>query len=134
MCQRQAALCTGLSCGRGALVYEHFTSDWSAADADFHSGPGGERDRFRPWGFQPGHLAQWAKLLLWLDARRPAAWLLPKARELFDAAWAEAWDSSEGRGGGMVYGFGPRPDSAGEMRLQWSNSDKYAWVQVRVLL
>ena len=153
MCQRQAARCAHITGGRGPLVYEHFTSDWAAPDVEFHRSGDGVRDRFRPWGFQPGHLAQWAKLLLWLDAREAAAaaaaagssapppsptWRLAAARALFDGAWEAAWDSGKGRGGGLVYGFAPvvaadAPASSGDARvpLPWSNEDKYAWVQVR---
>src|SRR5438309_2769163 len=73
---------------------------------------------FRPWGFQPGHQTEWAKLLLILDHHRPQSWLLPTARHLFDTALAKAWDEDFG---GIVYGVAPDDGVC--------DSDKYFWVQ-----
>jgi mannose/cellobiose epimerase-like protein (N-acyl-D-glucosamine 2-epimerase family) len=113
---RQAALA-------GDLVWEHYHADWSV-DWDYN-----RHDRsniFRPWGYQPGHLAEWAKLLLILERdlkrHRPAAWLLPRAVALFDAAVTRGWDAQHG---GMVYGFAP--DGA------VCDDDKYFWVQAETL-
>lgn len=137
MCRRQAARCAHVSGSGTPLVYEHFTTDWAAPDIAFHRGGDGVRDRFRPWGFQPGHLLQWAKLLLWLDARErrsgspPPAWRLATAWAFFDAAWKAAWDGGRACGG-LVYGFGPAGGAEEEeagATLVWSNEDKYAWVQ-----
>lgn len=105
---RQAALADG-------LVWEHYHADWSV-DWDYN-----RRDKsniFRPWGFQPGHQAEWAKLLLQLDARLPADWHLPRAEALFEAAVSRAWDRQHG---GLYYGFAP------DGRI--CDGDKYHWVQ-----
>ncbi|POA58939.1 N-acylglucosamine 2-epimerase, partial [Pseudomonas sp. GW460-R15] len=51
---RQAALADG-------LVWEHYREDWSV-DWDYNRGD--KTNIFRPWGFQTGHLTEWAKLLL----------------------------------------------------------------------
>ena len=124
MCVRQAALVDAAT-GCGPLVYEHYASDWSAPDLEYNKDK--PDDRFRPFGFQPGHLFEWAKLLVQLDALGvedadglPAAWRLPTARRFFDAA-LRGWDSA--RGGGFVYSMAPTP------ALPICNGLKYKWVQ-----
>ena len=57
---------------------------------------------FRPWGFQTGHLTEWAKLLMQLERHRPGTWMLPTARHFFDTAMRLGWDAEHG---GLVYGF-----------------------------
>ena len=114
---RQAALADG-------LIWEHYHADWSV-DWDYNRDD--KSNIFRPWGIQPGHLTEWAKLLLIIE-RHPVAmqgsseWLLPRARELFDKALGTAWDQ---RHGGIYYGFAP--DGA------ICDSDKYFWVQAESL-
>jgi mannose/cellobiose epimerase-like protein (N-acyl-D-glucosamine 2-epimerase family) len=110
--RRQAALA-------GGLIWEHYRSDWSV-DPDYNRGD--KSNIFRPWGYQPGHLTEWAKLLLILDRHRPQAWLLPRARELFDAAMTTAWDPVHG---GLHYGFAPDGSIC--------DADKYFWVQAESL-
>ena len=51
---RQAALADG-------LIWEHYRADWSV-DWDYNRND--KTNIFRPWGYQPGHLTEWAKLLL----------------------------------------------------------------------
>ena len=70
------------------------------------------------WGYQPGHQTEWAKLLLILERHRPAEWLLPTARHLFDTAMHRAWDAELG---GIFYGFAPDHSIC--------DGDKYFWVQ-----
>ena len=82
---------------------------------------------FRPWGYQPGHLTEWAKLLLILERHKDhlegdTDWLVIRAGELFSAAMAKAWDDQYG---GIYYGFAPD----GAIR----DSDKYFWVQAESL-
>jgi hypothetical protein len=77
---------------------------------------------FRPWGYQPGHVTEWAKLLCQLDAHLPKPWHLPRAAELFYRAWSTAWDPLHG---GMHYGFAP-DDSI-------CDPAKYHWVQAETL-
>ncbi|MDP9875745.1 mannose/cellobiose epimerase-like protein (N-acyl-D-glucosamine 2-epimerase family) [Variovorax boronicumulans] len=110
---RQAALADG-------LVWEHYREDWSV-DWDYNRGD--KTNIFRPWGFQTGHLTEWAKLLLQLEGHLgPGApgteWLVPRARHFFDTAMQRGWDAAHG---GLVYGFGP--DGA------VCDGDKYFWVQ-----
>lgn len=111
--QRQAALA-------GGLIWEHYHADWSV-DWDYNRND--KSNIFRPWGYQPGHLAEWAKLLLILERHAPMLqqagdWLLPRARSLFDVAMQRAWDAHNG---GLYYGFG----LDGEV----CDDDKYFWVQ-----
>jgi len=100
------------------LVWEHFHADWSV---DWRYNEDDSSNIFRPWGFQPGHQAEWAKLLLILERHRPLPWLLPRAVELFDAAMT-AWDADHG---GLHYGLGTD--------LTVCNRDKYFWVQAETL-
>jgi mannose/cellobiose epimerase-like protein (N-acyl-D-glucosamine 2-epimerase family) len=118
MTRRQAALA-------GGLVWEHYDARWNI-DWDYNrSDP---KHLFRPWGFQPGHQVEWAKLLLTLRTHLGARdgdvpdWLLPTARKLFDAALEHSWDADLG---GIVYGFAP--DGA------WCDDDKYFWVQAEAI-
>lgn len=101
------------------LVWEHYRSDWSV-DWDYNRDD--KTNIFRPWGFQTGHLTEWAKLLLQLEAHLPTdqrpAWLLERATRFFDTAMARAWDGTHG---GLVYGFAPDGTVC--------DSDKYFWVQ-----
>jgi mannose/cellobiose epimerase-like protein (N-acyl-D-glucosamine 2-epimerase family) len=117
MTQRQAALA-------GGLVWEHYDRDWNV-DWKYHLDD--PKHLFRPWGFQPGHQTEWAKLLVILDGHlrargTPADWPLPKARELFGTAVARAWDEAFG---GLCYGFAP------DGRI--CDDDKYFWVQAESL-
>jgi len=110
---RQAGLANG-------LVWEHYHADWSV-DWDYNKDD--KTNIFRPWGYQPGHLTEWAKLLLILErhADRLAGaweWLVPRAAELFDTAVARAWDAQHG---GIAYGFAPDGSIC--------DADKYFWVQ-----
>jgi mannose/cellobiose epimerase-like protein (N-acyl-D-glucosamine 2-epimerase family) len=121
--ERAALLAERMVQGRaalaGGLVWEHYRADWSI-DWDYNRGD--RSNIFRPWGFQPGHQIEWAKLLLILDRHAPAAWRLPRARELFDRAVAMAWDPVHG---GLVYGNDPDGGICDE--------DKYFWVQAEAI-
>jgi len=117
MTQRQAAKSEG-------LVWEHYDRDWNI-DWDYHRDD--PKHLFRPWGFQPGHQTEWAKLLLILDRHLSPSdeapeWLLPTARHLFDVAVARSWDSAHG---GLFYGFAPDGSVC--------DDDKYFWVQAESL-
>ena len=117
MTRRQAAKADG-------LVWEHYDSEWNV-DWDYHRD--NPKDLFRPWGYQPGHQTEWAKLLmilepLLLERGREENWLLPTARHLFDTALARAWDETNG---GIAYGFAPDGSVC--------DGDKYFWVQAESL-
>lgn len=110
ICNRQAGLAKG-------LVWEHYCEDWSA-DMQFHNTSEALKI-FRPWGFQPGHQVEWARLLITLNRHAPAIWFVPKARFLFDIAVKQAWDDEHG---GLAYSFDPDGTVC-----DW---DKIFWVQV----
>jgi mannose/cellobiose epimerase-like protein (N-acyl-D-glucosamine 2-epimerase family) len=117
MTRRQAAKADG-------LVWEHYDAQWNV-DWNYHLDD--PKHLFRPWGFQPGHQTEWAKLLLimeplLLERGREENWLAPTAKHLFDTALARAWDNKHG---GICYGFGP--DGA------VCDDDKYFWVQAESL-
>lgn len=112
MTNRQAALANG-------LVWEHYHTDWTV-DWDYNRGD--FSNIFKPWGIQPGHQTEWAKLLLILDAHRPEAWHLERARALFDWSVEHAWDAQHG---GLVYGLDPNGG--------FYDTDKYFWVQAESL-
>ncbi|MES2105422.1 MAG: AGE family epimerase/isomerase [Pseudomonadota bacterium] len=110
---RQAALA-------GGMIWEHYRPDWTI---DWEYNLHDKSNIFRPWGYQPGHFTEWAKLLLILERHAaamagPSGWLAPRAAQLFDMALAKAWDHEHG---GIFYGFGPQ----GEI----CDGDKYFWVQ-----
>ncbi|WP_374585724.1 AGE family epimerase/isomerase [Pseudoduganella sp.] len=115
--QRQAERANG-------MVWEHYRSDWSV---DWEYNLHDKANLFRPWGYQPGHFTEWAKLLLQLEQhkahlQRDSRWLLPAAERLFALAVERAWDYEHG---GLHYGFGPD----GEI----CDADKYFWVQAETL-
>jgi len=117
MTRRQAALADG-------LVWEHYDAQWRI-DWDYNRD--NPKHLFRPWGFQPGHQTEWAKLLLILESlllerNREERWLLPTARHLFDTAVKHAWDETHG---GLCYGFAPDGSVC--------DNDKYFWVQAESL-
>jgi mannose/cellobiose epimerase-like protein (N-acyl-D-glucosamine 2-epimerase family) len=82
MTRRQAAKA-------GGLVWEHYDENW---EIDWDYNLDDPKHLFRPWGFQPGHQTEWAKLLLILDRHVQADWLVPTAQHLFDVAVARSWD------------------------------------------
>lgn len=108
ICVRQAGKADG-------LIWEHYDVNWNP---DWEYNLDNPRHLFRPWGFQPGHLTEWAKLLLILRRHRDKDWLLTRAWELFDVALETAWDAEHG---GIVYGFAPDRTVC--------DGDKYFWVQ-----
>lgn len=97
------------------LVWEHFTRD---LEVDWEYNKDDPKNLYRPWGFQPGHQTEWAKLLITLHKFRPENWMIERASHLFDTALELAWDEEFG---GIQYGFNPQ----GEI----CDSDKYFWVQ-----
>lgn len=95
------------------LVWEHYTSDW---EHDFDYNRDDPRHTFRPWGYQPGHQIEWAKLLSVLARHENEAWLVPRAEELFEAALSYGWDDSAG---GFYYSF--------DLNKEPLVKDKYSW-------
>jgi len=124
MCVRQAALVGEALPGCGNIIYEHYSNDWKNPDLDFNRDK--PNDVFKPFGFQPGHLFEWSKLLVQLHELgaqeadgSPALWRLDTARLFFDTAM-KGWDELHG---GIVYSCYPSKD------FKFCNTFKYKWVQ-----
>lgn len=94
-------------------IWEHFTEDW---DPDFEYNREEPAHQFRPWGYQPGHHVEWAKLLLVLHEHDPESWQVPRATELFETAVDMGWDDDHG---GLYYTI----DRDGEPVV----ANKYGW-------
>lgn len=101
------------------LIWEHYDANWQI---DWQYNLDNPKHLFRPWGFQPGHQTEWAKLLLILDRHQPAPWHLEWAEALFNQALERAWDHDYG---GICYGFAPDGSIC--------DGDKYFWVQAESL-
>ncbi|MFY8282788.1 AGE family epimerase/isomerase [Pseudoalteromonas sp. SSMSWG5] len=101
------------------FVWEHYNKNWQI-DLDYNKDD--PQHLFRPWGFQPGHQTEWAKLLLILHRHIDEPWLVTRAKSLFDETLSIAWDLQHG---GIFYGFAPDK--------QICDSDKYFWVQAESL-
>ena len=95
------------------LLWEHYTEEWEL-DWEYNRDKPGHL--FRPWGYQPGHLLEWSKLLCSLATHRTESWLIDRAERFFDAAVTDGWDDEFG---GFVYNF----DRDGEVVV----ADKYYW-------
>ncbi|MEJ5999378.1 AGE family epimerase/isomerase [Paucibacter soli] len=112
--QRQAERC-------GGLIWEHYDAQWQP---DWQFNIDDPANLFRPWGYQPGHFTEWAKLLLQLEslgAKLPGkdlGWALPTAERLFRVAVEKGWDAEHG---GLCYSISPE--------LNICDADKYFWVQ-----
>ena len=115
--QRQAGRC-------GGLIWEHYDEQWRP---DWKFNFDDPENLFRPWGYQPGHFTEWAKLLVQLEERGDAltkdlgkdlGWLLPTAERLFKVAVEKGWDQENG---GLCYSLAPD--------LAICDWHKYFWVQ-----
>ena len=111
--------CQTLAGRAGGQIWEHYTDSW---DIDWNYNIDKPDDLFKPWGFQPGHQIEWAKLLLQLDAIAPTDWYVPVAQRLYDTAVDKGWDSQYG---GLVYGYAPDGSFA--------DANKYFWVQAEAI-
>lgn len=112
--RRQAALTDGV------MVWEHYRSDWSI-DWDYNRHD--TTNIFRPWGYQPGHFTEWARLLLRLERHRPLPWLRSRAETLFGVALQRAWDDVHG---GLYYGFAPDFSICDDRKYHWVQSESLA--------
>ncbi|MHA1159004.1 MAG: AGE family epimerase/isomerase, partial [Alphaproteobacteria bacterium] len=107
-------VCVDLADRADGSVWEHYHTNWTP---DWNYNRDDPRNLFRPHGFLPGHLVEWAKLLISLDRQRPQPWLMPKAIAFFSQAVEAAWDTEHG---GLHYAFGR--DGA------ILDTDRYYWV------
>ncbi len=107
----------------GHLLPEHFTAGWTPRPDYNVEDPA---DRFRPFGVTPGHLLEWSRLLLHLDASLPdpPAWLVSDARALFGQALATGWavDGAEG----FVYTVDWERRPVVRSRMHWVHAEALA--------
>jgi mannose/cellobiose epimerase-like protein (N-acyl-D-glucosamine 2-epimerase family) len=108
-------LCVDLADETDGRIWEHYTVNW---EHDFEYNRQTPADQFRPWGYQPGHHTEWAKLLAILHRHRedPPDWLLPRAKALYEYAVETGWDDTHG-------GFYYTLDDGGDPVVD----DKYGW-------
>ena len=111
--------CVVLAAQSDGQIWEHYNTEWQA---DWNYNIDKPDDLFKPWGFQPGHQIEWAKLLLQLDELATEDWYLPAAIRLFDTAMSKGWDT---RYGGLVYGYAPDG--------RFADAHKYFWVQAEAI-
>ena len=100
-------------------IWEHYDAHWQQ---DFNYNKGDPNNKLRPWGYQPGHFTEWAKLLLQIHHHAPDAWLPARAKDLFDQAMAMGFDAQHG---GLYYGVAPDGSIC--------SSGKYSWVQAETI-
>ena len=98
------------------LLPEHFTADWQPV-LDYNTDR--RDDPFRPYGCTPGHLLEWSRLLLQLEASLPdpPPWLLEDARALFDTAVRVGW-AVDGEPG-FVYTVDWTGTAVVRLRMHW---------------
>ena len=108
----------------GTMIWEHYTRDW-AVDWDYNRND--TSNIFRPWGYQPGHCTEWARLLIGIERHRPLPWLLEKAEALFELAFRHAWDE---KFGGLYYGFAPDFVICDERKYHWVQCESLATAAV----
>lgn len=102
------------------MIWEHFDRSWKA-DFDYHKDK--PNDLFKPWGIQPGHLVEWARLLLTLDTIRSQEWYQSRATELYAAAMKHGRDEEFG---GLIYGFAPDGTPCSREKYYWVHSETAA--------
>lgn len=112
-------ICVELPRRAQGVVWEHYDQNWSV-DWDYNKD--NPRHLFRPYGYQPGHMTEWTKLLMVLERHRRKDWMLPAAVHLYETALANSADIAYG---GLHYSYGP---DGGLYDL-----DKYHWVQCETL-
>ena len=86
-------------------IWEYYTPEW---EPQWDAADGG--------GIEPGHQAEWAKLLCQLHTHRDEAWLLERAVDLVEGAIEYGWDDERG-------GFVSSVDRDGT----WVRTIKYRW-------
>lgn len=109
--------------GHDYLLPEHFGSDWEPQPGYNVEIPA---DPFRPFGCTPGHLLEWSRLLLHLEAGTdaPPRWLLEDARALFDTAVETGWAAD--RAPGFVYTVDWRRRPVVRSRMHWVHAEALA--------
>ncbi|HET6627199.1 MAG TPA: AGE family epimerase/isomerase [Nocardioidaceae bacterium] len=107
----------------GYYLPEHYAADWVPLPDYNRDSPA---DQFRPYGCTPGHLLEWSRLLLDLEASltEPPGWLLEDARSLFAAAVTSGWHV-DGEPG-LVYTVDWDQQPVVRSRLHWVHAEAVA--------
>jgi mannose/cellobiose epimerase-like protein (N-acyl-D-glucosamine 2-epimerase family) len=113
-------ICLRQSTETDGFIWEHYKQDWSI---DWNYNKNDPRNLYKPWGYQPGHFIEWAKLLVIINRHQQVDWLLPQAEKLFNAGMDNAWDKEHG---GLLYGFAPDGNIC--------DDEKYFWVHAEALV
>lgn len=108
-----------LTADTDGMIWEHYDASWQH---DFEYNKDDPSNKLRPWGYQPGHFTEWSKLLLTINRHAPQAWLVVRARELFDHAMRIGYDRQYG---GLYYSVAPDGTVCGD--------GKYSWVQAETI-
>jgi len=105
------------------LLPEHFSTAWEPLPGYNQDNP---RDQFRPYGCTPGHLLEWSRLLLQLEASLPDAppWLVEDAVALFDRAVSVGW-AADGEPG-FVYTVDWEGRPVVRLRMHWVAAEALA--------
>lgn len=107
--------CFDLCDNEHGFIWEHYTPQLTP---DLEYNKDDPKNLYRPWGYQPGHQTEWAKLLLQLNAIEKNSNYISKAQHLVNTSFELAWDKKQG---GLVYGL--------SLDLTCCDNDKYFWVQ-----
>ncbi len=107
----------------GGRLPEHYDADWTPRpeyNADHPDDP------FRPYGVTPGHLLEWSRLLLQIEASMadPPTWLLEDAETLFRVAAEIGWQV-DGEPG-FVYTTDWQDRPVVRSRLHWVHAEAVA--------
>ena len=109
-----------LAAQSGGQIWEHYDADWKV---DMLYNIDTPNDRYRPWGFQPGHQTEWAKLLMILNGERPNPKWLARAKSLYGAALSSGWDDMQG---GIFYGVAPDGKICADDKHFWVQAESFA--------
>ena len=109
-----------LAAQSGGKIWEHYDTNWHV---DMMYNIDAPNDRYKPWGFQPGHQTEWSKLLMILNEARPNEKWVVKAKSLYDQALSMGWDEDHG---GIVYGVGPDGTVCVVEKYFWVQAESFA--------
>jgi mannose/cellobiose epimerase-like protein (N-acyl-D-glucosamine 2-epimerase family) len=95
---------------------EHYDERWLA---NLQYAADSPADPFRPYGVTAGHMLEWSRLLVHLDAalEQPPSWLLADARGLIDTALDIGW-RADGHPG-LVYTLDEKDQPVVAQRMHW---------------
>jgi sulfoquinovose isomerase len=107
----------------GYRMPEHFSEHWRPLPEYNADRP---EDRFRPYGNTPGHLLEWSRLLLHLEAgmEQPPDWLVEDSRALFATAVRVGWHVDGAPGFVYTTDWADRP--VVRSRMHWVHAEALA--------